>query len=124
MSTVREMIQRVDAIKPNCFEEGTKAKWLGELDARIALSIMLMDIVEAQRFNYGAEDMDVELLAQFPHDSIYESWLMSRIDYASGDYNRYANSSALFNAEYTDYLRWFCNTYDPAQRESQVTENG
>ena len=40
MPTINEVIERNDKIKPNTYEEQTKADWLYRLDGRISKEIM------------------------------------------------------------------------------------
>lgn len=114
--TIREIIEQVDENKPNAFTQKKKLEWIGELDGKIALNVMLMDILEAQRFRYVyPEGLEVKPLVEFPHDTLYELWLGAKIDFANGEYNKYQNSMELFNACYGDFVRWFASTYEPAQ---------
>lgn len=114
--TISKVIQYVDTNKPNAFSNEDKVNWLSELDAEIAGNIMHMSNADLQNFQYDAEDdMDSELLITFPHDKIYPQFLMARIDEMNGEYNRFANSSVLYNASYNDFVRWFLETWDPVQ---------
>lgn len=36
------------------------------------------------------------------------------IDYENGEYNRYANTSQMFNAAWNDFVAWFAEKYRPA----------
>lgn len=110
-----DAIRRADDIRPNPFSLETKIQALASLDGKIALEIHLMDISEAQQFNYTEEDADKELLAPFPYDKLYVSFLVAEIGFDTGEYNKYENDRAMFNQEYGEYLRWFARTYKPAQ---------
>lgn len=114
--TISKAIQYVDTNKPNAFSNEDKVNWLSELDAEIAGNIMHMSNADLQNFQYDAEDdMDSELLITFPHDKIYPQFLMAKIDEMNGEYNRFSNSSVLYNASYNDFVRWFLETWDPVQ---------
>lgn len=115
MATIREVIGRIDDSKPNAFENEDKVRWLSLLDGKIAADVMMMSITEIQQFNYSADDMDRELLVSFPHDDIYDYWLMAQIDLANGETDKYQNSAEVYNAAYSNFVRWFANTYAPAQ---------
>lgn len=110
-----EAIRRADDIRPNPFPLETKIKCIAALDGKIALDIHLMDISEAQQFNYTEEDVESELLAPFPHDKMYVDYLVAEIGFDTGEYNKYENDRAMFNQEYGEYMRWFARTYKPAQ---------
>ncbi len=114
--TIREAIRQTDDIKPNSFTEQTKLKWLSDLEGRLALNTFLLAAAELRYFQYGYPgDMDVELLVQPPHDNIYTAFLAAKIDEANGEYEKYQNSMAGYNALYGDFVRWFAAMYEPAQ---------
>lgn len=90
--------------------------WIAELDGKIALDVMMMDIAEVRQMHYiYPDDLENEPLVSFPHDSIYEQWLGAKIDYANGEYNKYENSKEQFNASYGNFVRWFAAKYEPSQ---------
>lgn len=124
MATIQEIIERVDDTKPNAFLEKTKLEWIAELDGKIAVDVMMMNIVEAQQFRYQhPKDMGSEPLVDFPHDSLYDLWVGAKIDFANGEYRRYQNTMELFNAHYGNFVRWFAATYEPAQGYVRRYEN-
>jgi len=57
---------------------------------------------------------DIELLVNPPHDKLYRSYLTAMIDYANGEYDKYANTMQMFNMEYNEFKRWFMVNYRPA----------
>lgn len=116
MAKIKEVIERVDGIKPNAFTEDQKVAWLALLEGKLAADVFLMSIDDIRKLKYRfPEDMETELMVSFPHEDIYEHWLEAQIDYANGEYDKYQNSMALYNASYESFTLWFYNTYDPAQ---------
>ncbi len=125
--TLREAIEFVDDIKPNSFSLETKIKWVSVLEGRMALEIFLMAPVEVGAFDYTEKCLDHELLVYPPFDDVYTAWLCACIDRANGEDNKYQNSMAIYNAKYSDFLRWFCQRYDPVQghlSEEALSEYG
>ena len=121
MSTIRDLIARVDRNNPNAFSKETKVNWIAQLDGKIALNVMLMDVAETAQFRYKLpEALDYEPLVAFPHDDIYELWLNAKIHAENGETERYQNTLTLYNAAYKYYVRWFASTYAPAQDESSA----
>jgi len=113
---VSDVIEWVDEVKPNAFSDAVKVQWLSALDGRIAADVLLFAPEEVERLPYVYPgDMDRELLVAPPHDDIYSLWLQARVDEANGEYDRYQNSSQIFNAHYSKFVRWFADTYRPAQ---------
>lgn len=116
MATIREILDQVDELRPNAFSEKLKMAWISELDGKIAADVMLMSIDDIRQIRYSyPENMDSEPLVGFPHDGIYLYWLQAQIDYANGEYNKYQNSMEMYNEHYSNFVRWFANTYKPAQ---------
>lgn len=58
-----------------------------------------------------------ELLAEPPHSKLYAEYVMARIDYANGEYDKYDNSMQMFNSFWGEFSRWFARTYRPADRK-------
>ena len=59
----------------------------------------------------------VELLVEPPHSKLYGEYLIARIDYANGEYDKYDNSMQMFNAFWGEFSRWFARMYRPADRK-------
>lgn len=116
MSTIKEIIERVDENKPNAFSTKTKMAWLATLEGKIAADVLLMNIVEIRQLQYKyPDDLESEPLVSFPHEDIYDLWLIARIDYENGEYSKYQNSMALYNEAFENFVMWFASTYEPAQ---------
>ena len=116
MANIREIIERVDDIKPNAFTEKTKLAWIGELEGLITADVMLMATPDICQMECKYPDaLDRELLVGFPHDGIYEQYLCAKIDFANGEYSKYQNSMEMFNANYENFVNWFIRTYSPGQ---------
>lgn len=113
---IENIIERADTISPNDIPEEEKLAWIAELDGKIALDVMLMDICEASQFNYRyPEDLQVEPLVGFPHENLYVLWLRAKIDDHNGEIERYENSMQQYNASFGNFTRWFARTYEPAE---------
>lgn len=63
---------------------------------------------------------DAELLAQPPHNKLYWSYLTAMIDFANGEYNKYANTMEVFNSHFGEFMRWFAQNYRPADTHREV----
>ena len=111
-----EAIQAVDTLKPNAYSELEKIQWLSKLDGIIKTEII--DTHEGNEditFNGYDENtsLETELLVKAPYDSIYVSWLESRIDYANGEYAKYNNSTTVFNTDYASYEKYYNRNHMP-----------
>lgn len=113
---LREIIERVDEIKPNAFSSTVKTEWLNALEGRIAADVLLLAPAEIGQLRYSyQEDRETELLVSPPHDDIYVLWLQAKIDEANGEYNKYQNTMQIYNEHYGNFVRWFASTWEPAQ---------
>ena len=125
--TVREAIAAADAEKPNAFEEKTKFEWLRRLEGHLEAEVFLMSPAQIRELDLDYEtDLDRELLVDPPYEEIYPLYLKAKIDEGNGEYSKYADSSAIYNAARAAFVCWFCQLYDPAQgyMRREVTGDG
>lgn len=114
--TILEAIQKVDAIKPNTYQQLEKIAWLSKLDGIIKTQII--DTHKGwEEVNYkpytDETSLNTELLVPSPYDSIYESWLESQIDYANGEYVKYNNSITRYNEDFSAYSNYYNSIHMP-----------
>ena len=111
--TVSELMAYVDSVKPNAFSDSDKLVWLNEIEARIQTEVMLRWQGEMEQYTLP-EDKDTELLLSPPHTAVYRYWLQSMIDFENGEYDKYQNTSGMFNAAWSAFVAWFAESYRPA----------
>lgn len=104
MPTINEVIERNDKIKPNTYDEQTKAEWLYRLDGRISKEVMLC---EPPAHYIYPEDGDKELLVPFPNDAIYDHYLQAMIDYTNKEFGTYNNAMMMFNEAYEAFAKQY-----------------
>lgn len=119
--TLKEAIDFVDEIKPNAFTAGQKTRWLSEVEGRIQTEVFLLAPAEVICYDYS-QDADSELLVAPPYDDLYTAYLTAMVDYANGEYSRYANTAEMFQARYTAFARWFSQRYRPADKMEDFLE--
>lgn len=66
------------------------------------------------------DDKNKEMLVRPPHDKLYRSYLTAKIDFANGEYDKYANTAMMFNSDFGEFMRWFALTYRPADTHREV----
>ncbi len=114
--TIREAIAQARDVTPDAFDEETLFNWINTLEGQLASKVFLMAPEEVRQLQYSyPEDLDTELLVEAPYDEMYPMYLKAKVDAANGEYNKYANSMAIYNGAYTGFVCWFCQLYDPAQ---------
>lgn len=110
MASIHEVIERVDRVKPNAFDERDKAAWLIELDGRIVLEVTQGKSTPAVRYPEGGAS---PLTAPPPYDSLYDLYLSAMVDFHNREYGNYNNTMAMFNAVYDTYRKWYRRSHRP-----------
>lgn len=114
--TINEIIELVDAQRPNAYEDKVKITWLDQLD-RMAWREVFATHEDAGRdsFDGYTEDQDgnTELLIPNDHKLVYLYWLQAMIDFANQEMSRYTNSMTMFNAHYGDFQASWNRTHMP-----------
>lgn len=100
--TVKEAIQRADALRPNPFSDQEKFQWLSELDGKIAREILKKE--DFTPYAYSGDGKKA-LLADNAYTDIYLFYLSAMIDFFSRDYGEYNNSMLLFNSLFEQYAK-------------------
>lgn len=111
--TIRTLLDYVQAVKPSSFTDEQMLVWINELEARVQLEVMQRWPGEVIQYSLP-EDENAQLILTPPHDGCYRYYLQAMIDYENGEYNRYANTSQMFNAAWDDFVTWFAEKYRPA----------
>ena len=114
--TIIEVINQIDALKPNTYSQEDKIKWLSTLDGIIKREIIdTHEGGESVTFEgYNEETaLDTVLLVAAPYDDIYVKWLEAQIDYANKEYGKYANSKIMYNNAYATFYSWYNRNYMP-----------
>lgn len=119
--TLQEAINRIDDLKPNTYTVADKVRWLSELDGKIKIEIIdTHEGGEGITFEpYTEDNLTENLLVPAPYDDIYVKYLESQIDYANGEYGRYNNSTAVFNAKMSDFFRQYNREHLPKTRQAR-----
>lgn len=116
--TLRQVIEAVDALKPNQYTQAQKVGWLSQCDGAIYSNLVLTHEQEDGAIiggfaGYDEGDMDRELIAKAPYDVLYKHYLESRIDLYNKETNNYNNTNALYTAAYTAFAAWYTQNHMP-----------
>ena len=107
--TLQDCIDYVDSIEPNAYTNAQKTGWLNEVEGKVYTQLFLV-----QPYEYKSTPQTLALPA--PYDRMYPRYLQAMIHYANGEYDRYANSMALFNEVWAEANRWFGGDFDVTDR--------
>ena len=118
---LKEAIEFADWVKPNGFTEEQKTRWVTDCEGMVQAQVMLLAPEETVTYGWP-EDGETELLVNPPHDKLYLSDLYAMVDFANGEYGKYQNSMQMFNADFSEFMRWFAAAYRPA--DTWIEEDG
>ena len=93
-----EMVELVNEMRPNELNDDLLYFWLSNLEFRV-----LYEVLEGQD---GDQPVGV-LQVGAPHDDIYWTYLVSMIDFATGDMEAYARSSALAERAWKSFCKYY-----------------
>lgn len=106
--TPYDIFQRVNEVRPHQHDE----TWL--LNSLLRLETMICD--EVQHTEPPMElTMDSQLSVPIQYAALYEQWLMSQIDLADGEIDRYNTDVIVYNSQYTEYAAWYRRNNLPPQ---------
>ena len=100
--TPNKVIEIVDRLKPNSYNEEDKLRWINELDGMVQRLVIQEDKIK--QYAYPA-DMDTELLVPAPFDDVYSLYLQAKIDFYNREYSNYNNSATMFEIRYDEYKK-------------------
>lgn len=104
-----DIINEVDGLKPNGFEQSRKLGWLAELDGKVELYIKNFEGPEIGLDE--TPDADSEIIADPHYSSMYRHWLEAMIDYNNGEIGKYNNSMTMFNADFSEWKARYSKTH-------------
>ena len=100
--TPSKVIEYIDGIRPNAYDEEVKLKWISNVDCMVKK--LVFGHKEVKAYTYP-DDMDTELLVKEPFDDVYSFYLESMIDYYNREYANYNNSAMMFEHRFSEYKK-------------------
>ena len=94
--TRRDLIERVDKLKLNTYDEATKVQYIDTLDGLVSIQLLHKPFTPSTL-------VTKELLIQEPFSEMYVYYLFAMIDQLNMEYDSYNNNMALFNNEWEKY---------------------
>ena len=120
MTTLADVITKVDSIKPNVFSQSQKRDWIYSLEVQIREFKNLYTDDETDMLFLNDENATLCLDIQWT--DIYVYYLMSMIDMANCDVVMYNNNTALFNEMLKSWQKKFRRENLPAKNTKITTE--
>ena len=122
--TINEALTKLDALKPNNYTDAEKIGWLDHIERVLYTEIFSKheddptiviepgddgEEIETKGFNgYDDDtDLDTELLVPDTYADLYVHYLMSQVDYYNAEFDRYSNTSTMFNVSYQNFANYW-----------------
>ncbi len=112
MMTPNKVIEIVDSLHPNAYNEETKLRWISDLDG-IIKRLVFQD-TDAEPYTFP-DDLERELLVSHPFDNIYELYVEAMIYRSNEEYGNYNNSANMFESRFAEYKKAYIREH-PAKR--------
>ena len=105
--TLAELINKINEEKPNSFPTSKIIAFVNEVEPEVASQLK---IDPAPVYEYDAENLDIDLLAERPYDRLYISYVKSQIDYANEEYASYQLNADQHVQDFHDFVDWVIRT--------------
>lgn len=102
--TKTDVIDYINAIKPNVYTEEQKELWIDLLENKLRTEV-------PENYEDAEEPETGTLIASGPYEDMYYRWVEAQIDYANNEIQRYNNALALFNDGYQKFRNCFNRTH-------------
>ena len=114
---IQEALDMVDKMKPNMMDQGTKIKFLSEIEGLIHHELRLKHVHKPEEHTCPkfdeATDPGTELMVPDPYAMVYVYWVMAKIDLRNLEIDKYNNDNALFASAYNTLSDWWTRTRMP-----------
>ena len=100
--TVKEIIEYTDKLKPNSFDAETKLVWINQVEGMVQSEINKTPLEQIKMLI----SEDDTLTVKHPYSQVYSFYIISMIDFFSGDFVKYQNSSAVYNDAMKLYAKY------------------
>lgn len=107
MTTIQEVIDLVDELKPNAISQEVKTEWLQQLETDLRTKVI-------DTHSSPPDLSEDSLCVAQPYQDIYRWYLEAMIDDAHGEVGKYNNSSAKYNAARLDWENHYNRTHGSA----------
>lgn len=106
MATMNTVIEYVDRVKPNAYNNDDKYRWINTLEGLVSREVLNDDAPEYTL----PDDADTPLLVASPYDDIYHLYVCAMIDFNNREYNDYNNAILMFQERLDQYKAWRIRT--------------
>ena len=101
--TVREMLDIIDATRPNEIDDALKVRWIKDVEGRVLCEILKRSPDEVREV-LGEDDV---LSVPAPYARVYLLFAVSMIEFSNRNYDGYAKLCTEFEKAFELYGRWY-----------------
>ena len=117
--TIRQLQDRLQAMKPHAFTQAEVIEWLSRVEGRVFAQIIQTHENPALITFAGYTTSTVDttaLIAPTPYDELYLYALMTQVDLHNMELDKYNNSAMLYNKAWGDFAAFWNREFMPVQR--------
>ena len=119
--TIGEALAKFKTLHPSGIDDKILVDFLSELDGRVADEILESEDPAGMGLPYKPDqDRGKTLLAPFPYDSMYGTWLQTKTDFHNNEYDRFNNDMIQFNTEWTSYANNYLRKHSSTQANQMI----
>lgn len=120
--TIRDAINRLDALIFNTYSNDDKVRWLSGLDT--AIKQQIIDTHEGGQnvifTGYTPQTPETTvLLVPAPFDDVYLRWMEAQIHYHNGEYDKYNAAIILYNTAFDAYAGYYNRMHMPLRKNKR-----
>lgn len=118
--TVAEIIAYVDSIRPNSYDKDMMTGWLNEIERQAweqVISRAEDSVKYPGLYNYE-ENGETELLINDAHKDVYVTYILSKMDYANMEIDRYNADAAMHQAAWDSFAAEYRRNHPPKTHET------
>ena len=113
---IQQVIEKVNSLKSNRFDDKDKIGWLSTLDATVKTQIIDTHEGGEKLLFTGYDektDTQTELLVPAPYDEMYLHYLAAQMEYYDAQEDRYNNAMDLFNSVWDRFRKHYHRNHMP-----------
>lgn len=103
--TIAELIQQVDAVRPNQYDNDAKVGWINEIENKVVKNILNRVLWAEEEFTpyVYATDATTKLKVPDEHADVYKTYLFAQMDFANAEIDRYNADATMHQSAWNDY---------------------
>lgn len=120
MATMNQVIEYVDRVKLNTYNDEDKYRWMRDLEGMVISSVL----TEENESLSPPVDGDAELLVPEPYSEIYAFYVMAMIDFHNREYDEYNNTVLLYMERLEAFKAWYIQNNRPKSYKKHLKVMG